>query len=153
MDNTAWGYFSVSDETKNYCYGTIYGGTQVKLTPTFEQVNEMLEKRGLPQIVIIDQNLTFESEDHVQTTVAAWTTNYVTFIPDLAVGNMMFGPIAEETNPPKQVVQAKRDRILVSKFSEVNPVTEWTKGETNAFPDYNRIDECVSMKITGTTWS
>ncbi len=153
MNATDFGYFSVSSETKNYTYGHIYGGTQILLTPTLEQANRMLTDRGLPTIIIIRQTITIETDAHVQTTANPWTNGYVTFIPDLAIGKMLYAPIAEETNPPKQVTQTKVDGILISKFSDVDPVQEKTKGETNAFPSWTRVDECWNLYVLATVWS
>jgi len=148
MNTTQWGQFAASAETQNYTIGSVYGGNRIKLTPTLAQANDMLASRGLPEIIIIDKTVTIETGEGVQSNVKPWTTNYVTFIPDLAVGNMNFGPIAEETNPPKQAVQVKQNNVLISKFSDVDPVTEWTKGETNAFPSWHRVDECFSLLTT-----
>lgn len=154
MDTTQWGQFAASAETQSYTLGKLYGGTAVKLTPTLAQANEMLASRNLPQIIVIDQNITLEDGDHTQTSVKPWTTNYVTFIPQLQVGETKFGPIAEETNPPKQATQVKRGNILISKFSEVNPVTEWTVGQANAFPSWPGIDQCYSLYVaSASAWA
>lgn len=154
MDLTQWGQFAASTETQNYAFGKVSAGTAIKLTPTLAEANIMLQSRGLPTIIIIDQNITIETGEHAQSTVKPWTTNYVTFIPDFNVGEMLFGPIAEETNPPKQAVQVKQGNILVSKFSDVDPVCEWTKGETNAFPSWYRVDECYSLYVnSASAWA
>jgi len=154
MNTTQFNQFAASTETKNYTYGHIYGGTQILLTPTLEQANSMLAARGLPTIIIIDQSITIETDSHVQTTANPWTTNYVTFIPDLNVGNILYAPIAEETNPPEQVVQSKVDGILISKYSDVDPIREFTKGETNAFPSWTRVDECFSLFVdSASAWA
>jgi hypothetical protein len=64
---------------------------------------------------------------------------------------MLYGPIAEETNPPKQVTQAKKGPILISKWSDVDPVAEYTKGELNAFPSWPIIDRVLSLDTESTT--
>jgi hypothetical protein len=66
---------------------------------------------------------------------------------------MLFAPIAEETNPPKQVTQTKVDGVLISKYSDVDPVMEFTKGESNAFPSWTRVDECFNLYTLATTWA
>jgi len=155
MNTTQFNQFAASTETKNFSYGIIYGGSGgILLTPTLEQINTMLVTRKLPTIIIIDQSITIENSSHVQTTANPWNTNYVTFIPDLNVGNMLFGPIAEETNPPKQVTQTKADGILISKYSGVDPICEFTKGETNAFPSWPRVSECFSLYVaSASAWA
>lgn len=49
---------------------------------------------------------------------------------------MQHGPIAEEDaeSVKKIAIQAKKGHVLVTKWSEVNPVREWTKGEAHCFP-------------------
>ena len=152
MNTTQFNQFAASTETKNFSYSVIYGGSGgILLTPTIEQVNTMLKSRGLPTIIIIDQSITIENSSHAHTTANPWNTNYVTFIPDLQVGNMLFAPIAEETNKPLQVTQTKSDGVLISKYSDVDPICEFTKGETNAFPSWTGVDECFSLYVDSTS--
>jgi len=153
MDSAAWGYFAASTETKNYVYGTLYGGSGILLTPNLADTNKMLTAQGLPTIIIIDQSITIETADHAQTTSNPWTSGYVTFIPDLKVGNMLYGPIAEETNKPIQVTQSKQNGVLISKFSTADPVAEFTKGESNAFPSWTEVDYCINMIVDATIWA
>jgi len=154
MDPTSFTYFKTSDETKDYCYGTLFGTAKVKLTPTLAQVNEMLYAQGLPQVIVVDTTIITETGAGAQTAANPWTTGYVTLIPDLAVGEMLFGPIAEETNPPKHFTQAKQEGILVSKWSTGDPVAELTKSETNAFPSWTRVDECFSLyTLSASAWA
>lgn len=153
MDLTAWGYFSTSTETKNYVYSKLYGGAGILLTATLAQANDMLAARGLPTIIIMNQSITVEDENFGSTTGNPWTTGYITFIPDLKVGNMLYAPIAEETNKPIQVAQSKQNGVLISKWSDVDPVVEFTKGETNAFPSWTTVDYCISMIVNATIWA
>jgi hypothetical protein len=72
-------------------------------------------------------------------------------LEDLKCGDMLYGPIAEETNPPKQVTQAKKGNILVSKWSDVDPVAEYTKGESNVFPSWPTVDRALILDTEHTT--
>lgn len=143
MDLTKWQQFRATTEVKDFVAPyMVYGGVRAKRAPTLEVANSTLKGEGLPVIVIIDTYVDIETDVHVITATNPWTTKYVTFIPEMKIGDMFYGPIAEETNPPKQVVQAKKGPILISKYSEVDPVTEFTKGELNAFPSWPTIDRC-----------
>ena len=153
MDETDWGYFAASTETKNYVYGTLFGGAGLLLTPNIADANRMLTAQALPTIIIVDQSITVEDENFSQTTGNPWTTGYVTFIPDLQLGTMKYGPIAEETNKPEQVVQTKQNGIIISKWSDTDPVAEFTKGETNAFPSWANVDYCFNMIVNATIWA
>jgi len=154
MDYTDWGYFQASTQVQNYCFGYLYGGTKVRLAPTLAIANTMLEGMGLPQIILVDQTLILENQDNTQSTVTPWVTGHVLFIPELAVGDMYFGPIATEMNPPKQATLAKQENILIQKYSETNPVCEWTVGEANAFPSWPSVNDCINLyTLHATTWA
>ena len=125
-------------------YGLIADSTKAP-QPTLESLNAALRAQQLPQVIVLNQRVTIETADHTQTSTDPWTTKYVTFIPGIKQGNFLTGPIAEETNPPKQVMQAKQGHILVSKWGTVDPVMEITKGECNAFPSWVARDSCYRL--------
>ena len=148
MHRTAWGYFRVSDETANFLVPySIAGIIGKRINPTINlaMVNKAMIDNQFPQIIIVDQSINTETEDHVRTAANPFTAETVVFLPELAIGNTLHGPIAEETNPPKQVEQAKSGHILVSKWRNVDPTCEYTKGEANAFPIWPLIDQCYVL--------
>jgi len=147
MNRSKWIAFRDSTQVQNYTSAAYVGGAWVKLAPTLAQVNDMLAGQGLPDIIVIYTTVSIENEAHTITSNDPWLNasgedRYVLFCPELPLGNMFVAPIAEETNPPKQVTQAKKGNILVSKWSTVDPTSELTKGETNAFPSWPTIDQC-----------
>jgi hypothetical protein len=129
--------------------------TSRKTAPSFEELNGMLEAYMLPQIVIVDSAVRFESNAHAMTNVAPWKTNYVTFVPSLKVGNILHGPIAEETSAAvrKQALTYKRDHVFISKWSQLEPFGEFTKAQANAFPRFNDVDGIFILKTDDTSWS
>jgi len=151
MNRSKWLAFRISDQIKDFVIPyAIYGGTRKQRAPTIEVANEALKSEGYPQIIIIDTRISYEDAEHTITSVDPWLDSdkadrYVTFLEDLKCGDMLYGPIAEETNPPKQVVQAKKGPILISKWSDVDPIAEYTKGELNAFPSWPTIDRVFSL--------
>ena len=151
MNRSKWLAFRISDQIKDFVIPyAIYGGTRKQRAPTLEVANEALKSEGYPQIMIIDTRISYEDAEHTITSVDPWLDSaaadrFVTFLEDLKCGDMLHGPIAEETNPPKQVVQAKKGPILISKWSDVDPVAEYTKGELNAFPSWPTIDRVLSL--------
>jgi hypothetical protein len=155
MNRTQFGQFRNSAETQNFVRPyTLAGVNKVMRAPSLSTANEALVDNDLPQIVIIDQAITVENEAHVQTTANPWTAGYVTFTADLKVGDTLFAPTAEELNPPKQVVQTKAGNILISKYSDVDPVAEYTKGEANAFPTMPTANLIIMMNaLHAATWS
>lgn len=151
MNRSKWLAFRISDQVKDFVIPfALYGGTKLKRSPTIEVANEALKSEGYPLIMVIDTRISYEDAGHTITSVDPWLDSagadrFVTFLEDLKCGDMLYGPIAEETNPPKQVVQAKKGPILISKWSDVDPVAEYTKGELNAFPSWPTIDRVFSL--------
>jgi len=149
MNYTNWLLFSAADEVKNQVWpymgqNTVISSSSVPL-PTLDAVNAYLRSQMLPEIILIDQSLYIEDSAHSQTAADPWVTKYVTFIPDKNIGENLYTPSAEELNKPPQVIQAKKGPILVSKWSDVDPTAEYTKGELNAFPSWPSIDSCYRL--------
>ncbi len=139
MNKTKWQAFKASTAVGKFAGNFAIVAASLQRAPSLDMVNEALTKEGLPQIAIIDTRVSFENKDHTITSVDPWldasgADRYVTFIPDKQVGKTYYGPIAEETNPPKQVTQTKSGIFLISKYSDVDPIAEYTKGQVNAFP-------------------
>lgn len=102
-----------------------------------EDINSLLAKQKLPQIIVVeDSNLIFEDDDHKRTELEAWKKGYIAFTIDKKFGRMQHGPIAEEDaeSVKKYAIQAKKGHVLVTKWSEVDPISEKTKGEAHCFP-------------------
>lgn len=102
-----------------------------------EDINALLSKQKLPQIIIVeDSDLIFEDDDHKRTELEAWKKGYIAFTIDKKFGRTQHGPIAEEDaeSVKKHAIQAKKGHVLVTKWSEVDPVCEKTKGEAHCFP-------------------
>jgi hypothetical protein len=124
-----------------------------KTAPTFDDLNNMLGAYLYPKIIIVDSQVKFESNAHALTSVAAWKTGYATFIPDVNVGNVLHGPIAEETaeSVSKKSIQVKRDHVLISKWSELEPFGEFTKAQANAFPRFNDVNGIFLLNTLNAT--
>ncbi|MCK4297067.1 MAG: hypothetical protein KAX28_10485, partial [Candidatus Marinimicrobia bacterium] len=153
-----WLEFRASDEVKDFVAPyALYGGVRKKRSPSLKVANEALAAENLPTLIVIDTRVAYEDVNHDVTNVDPWlnsTDRFVTFLEDLKCGDMLYGPIAEETNPPKQVLQAKKGPILISKWSDVDPVAEYTKGELNAFISWPTIDRVISLDTEhATTWN
>ena len=126
-----------------------------KSTPTLGDVNTMLESMLLPRIMVVNSAVRFESGDHALSSVKPWKTGYVSFIPTMKIGEMKHGPIAEENSEAvkKNALMVKKDHVLITKFSEIEPFAEFTKGQANAFPVFSDVDGVFILKTDGTSWS
>jgi len=129
---------------------SVLNATTAARKPTLTEVNSYMSAQGLPEIVLVDSYVDIENDDGTSSTVNCWTDKYVAFLPFMVVGNTLAGPIAAETNPPKQATQIKRDRVLVQKYSETDPVAELTVGMINAFPTWPTVDRCYRFDTEAT---
>jgi len=154
MNPATWQRFRATAEVKDFVAPyAVYGGTRIKRAPGIEVTNEALQADGKPTIKIIDTVIGIENVNGQVSYENPWTDHYITYIPYERVGRLLHGPIAEETNPPQNVIQAKKEFVLVSKYSETDPVAEITKGEANAFPVIDAVDGIYIQKTNATTWS
>jgi len=154
MDKTALGQLQANTQVKEE-FAVMRSTTFSSSKPTMEELNRELTTRLLPKIIVVDSMARFENTEHSLSNVACWKNGYVTFIPQLNVGNILHGPIAEETSPSvsKKALQVKRDHILLSKWSDLEPFGEFTKGQANAFPRFTDVDSIFLLKVDATTWA
>jgi len=159
MNESKFSVMVTMEEVKNFVMPyTTWGATKIAMVPSQDVLNQALKAMSLPQIVIIDTIVDYEDEDHTIHSVDPWLNasledKHVVFVENLQCGNTLRGPIAEETNPPPQVIQAKKGGILISTWSNVDPVTQFTKGEINAFPSCPAIDHIYNLDTEATTWA
>jgi hypothetical protein len=160
MNTSKFTAFAASDEVTDLVYSNLVtaGITKPSLAIGIDSVNAALISKALPQIIVVDSYVDIEDADHTQTGSDCWedangADRYVTFIPDAPVGSILHAPSPEETTKPKQVTQAKKSNVLISKWSTVDPTNEITKGEISAFPIIDRIAEMWSLDTEShTTW-
>lgn len=154
MDKTALGQLQANTQVKEE-FAVMRSTTFSSSQPTLDELNREMAARLLPKIIVVDSISKFESADHALTNVPSWKGGYVTFVPQLQVGNILHGPIAEETAPSvsKIATMVKRDHILISKWSELEPFGEFTKGQANAFPRFTDVDSLFILKVDATSYS
>jgi hypothetical protein len=119
-----------------------------------DTANAVLTAMGLPRIIVVDTSVGVEDAAGNVTYANPWDANHVLFVPSTNMGNMFSGPIAEEIEKPEGVVQSKRGNILVSVKKDFDPVAVVTKGESNSFPSWPTIDQCINLYVGDTaTWA
>jgi len=149
MNRSKFSAVRASSATIDFVNGQLLidsGVVQTAMKPSIASLNAALKGAGLPEIVIIDSLITLEDEAHDQTNVDVWEDSsnadrYVTFVPDLNVGNMYYCNTAEELVGKKSAIQSKTNNVLVSRWAEHDPAAEITQGLLNAFPGFARKDE------------
>ena len=151
MSRTSFSYMRKSEETINFCFGA--SGSAVTKYPNLSVINENLVADGLPLIDLIDVYLQFENSEHDITNLQAWNEGTICFLPFDEVGWVLNSKTAEEAFPPKQVLQEKKDIVLISKWSDVAPIREYCAGAVNAFPALKLSHQIFMMNSLATSWT
>lgn len=119
-----------------------------------EDINKLLSNMKLPQIIVVeDSDLIFEDDEHKRTELEAWKRGYIAFTIDKKFGRTQHGSIAEEDaeSVKKYAIQAKKGHVLVTKWSDVDPVCEKTKGEAHCFPVIDSPETVYYLNTNSTT--
>ena len=155
MDVTTFNYLVATDEAKETFAAFRGYSDKTKQLLMLQDVNLFLTGHMLPPIMVVDSSVRFEDEDHSLSTVAPWKTGYVAFVTDQKVGEVKHGPIAEENAEAvrKSAIMTKRDHVLITKWGQVEPFGEFTKGQANAFPTFYDVDSIYLLLTTATEWS
>lgn len=103
--------------------------------PSRSLMLEALEDEyGVP-FRIIDASFKVERTNGSKVTVRPWKEGNIVAIPSENVGRVVYGTLAEETNPVSGVsYQKSGSYILVAEFSKTDPLQEFTTGQALALP-------------------
>lgn len=84
---------------------------------------------------IVDAAFKIEKADGSKTSIRPWEEANIVAVPAEVVGRLVYGTLAEETNPVAGVDYVKSGtHILVSKYSKTDPLKEFTAGQALAIP-------------------
>lgn len=99
-------------------------------------------------IKVVDRKVKIEVDGKV-TNMSPWDDKYVILLPSDQVGALVYGTLAEETNPVKQVDYTKANEYtLVSKFSKNDPLEEFTSSQALALPVIENVDQIYQIDTT-----
>lgn len=95
----------------------------------------------------IDRSIIVE-KNGVRKSVKPFNANKLTFLVSDEVGALVWGTLAEMTNPVPGVAYATIDEFkLISRYSKNDPLREFTKGEAFVLPVLEDIDQIYSLDI------
>lgn len=78
-----------------------------------------------------------------------WNVNKIIFLTTEEVGALVWGTLAEKTNPVSGVVYSTVDEYkLISKYSKNDPLQEFTSGQALVLPVIENVDQIYSLDIT-----
>ena len=97
---------------------------------------------------IVNRTVKIEKDGKVKN-IKPWNTNKVIFLPTEDVGALVYGTLAEETNPVNGVNYSKANAYtLVSKYSKNDPLQEFTSSQALCLPVIENVDQIYQMDIT-----
>jgi hypothetical protein len=146
MTPTAWGLFRATTEVKDY-FGAFLGKSNNKVLPTLNAVDEFMTEHRLPVIEIVDKSIGIE-KDGVISTIRPFADANVALVPAGKLGTIHNALAMEEFMPVAKVSYGKFKNGLISKWQENEPWAEFTKGELNAFPGLDAIDQIHLISTT-----
>ena len=100
------------------------------------------------QFVKVNRSVIVEKNGK-RTTVKPWNDNRIIFVTDTVVGTLVYGRLAETTNPVENVLYQLIDNYkLIARFRETNPLRETTTGQAIVAPIIENIDQIYVLDIS-----
>lgn len=153
MDRNTFNNFKKTNQVKSRyaAYLDLQAGNTI--TPNLEKVNKFLLEDYDIEIEIINTSVNVE-KNGVRSTIKPWESGKVTFLTSMDVGDLAYGMTAEERRPvPGVSYQKADDWMLISKFSQNEPLAEFTSLQGYAVPVLNDVESIYQLNSALTTWS
>jgi hypothetical protein len=128
--------------------GQVYTDDTTLPTPTASVFNEAFadDNNGI-QFKVIDRSIITEKNGQKKT-IKPWNKDHLIFVCNEVVGSLVYGRLAEETNPVAGVTYSKVDEYkLISKFSKTDPLIEVTAGQAFVAPIIEDVDQIYMLKL------
>ena len=121
--------------------GKIYDDDDKLKTPSSKAFNEAFEDEFGYPIEVINRSVIFEKNGK-QHSEKPWNDARIVFICNEIVGSLVWGTLAEATNPVEGVKYATVDKYkLISKYSKNDPLQEFTSGQALVLPVIEDVDQ------------
>lgn len=127
--------------------------TDAKLlpVPSRETMLEALSDEYGATFRIVDSTFKIERPDGTRVSVRPWAEGSIVALPGEQVGRLVYGTLAEETNPVEGVnYQKSGTHILVSKYSKTDPLEEFTTAQALALPVIDGADGIYILHANAT---
>lgn len=122
--------------------GQVFTDSTNLAVPTANKFNEAFaDETGGVAIEVINRSVKFE-ENGRKVSKKPWNDNRVIFTCNEEVATLVYGRLAEQTNPVQNVTYNLIDGYkLISKYSLVNPLREITSGQAFVAPIIEDVDQ------------
>ena len=110
-----------------YADGRVITSSTKYPTPPRQRTLEALQDEFGAEFHIVNSHFRVQKHDGTFATVTPWAEGAVVGLPTTNVGRLVYGTLAEETNPVEGVsYQKSGTHILISKYSNTDPLEEFT---------------------------
>lgn len=120
--------------------------TQAKLLPPAnkEVMKEALKDEFNAEFHVIEGSFKVKNTSGKEVVVTPWEQGNIVATQSDKVGRLVYGTLAEETYPASGTVYEKANYILVSKYANRNPLSEYTIGQALCLPV---IDDATDIYV------
>ena len=117
--------------------------------PTPNKFDEAFaDETGGVEFVKVNRSIIIE-KDGKRTSVKPWNDDRIVFVANDVVGTLVYGRLAETTNPVENVLYQLVDNYkLIARFRETNPLRETTTGQAIVAPIIENIDQIYILDIS-----
>ena len=112
--------------------------------PSKSAMLEALKDEFGAEFHVVEGSFKVKNSEGKQETITPWETANIVATPSDKVGRLVYGTLAEETNPAGATTYEKAGYILVSKYAERNPLSEYTIGQAMCLPV---IDDAADIYV------
>ena len=127
--------------------GQTYDSATKLPTPTSTRFQEAFQDETGVTFRIIDRTVLLE-QDGKKKPVKPWNKNMVIGVCSETIGALVYGQVAEATNPVPNVTYQQVDYKLISRFSETNPLSETTAVQAYCLPVIEDVDSIYQIDVT-----
>lgn len=142
------------DYMRNSAQGRLFGAQgivalkpEMVVSPSVDAMLTALRGEFGAEFHIVNGSYMIESPDGSARAVKPWAEERVVAVPAERVGRLVYGTLAEETVPVAGVVYTKAgSHILVSKYSQNDPLEEFTTGQALCLPVIDGVGEIFTLQ-------
>lgn len=128
----------------------VYTDDSTLKVPSVKKFTEAFEDEFDIKLQVVDRSVIFE-KNGVQKSKKPWNADRMVFLCSDVVGSLVWGSLAETTNPVDGVKYATVDQYkLISKFSKTDPLQEFTNGQSLVLPVIEDVDQIYVLDCTET---
>ena len=121
--------------------GKVYTDETTLNVPSVKKFKEAFEDEFDITLKVVDRSILFE-KNGLQKSKKPWNADRLVFLCSDVVGSLVWGTLAESTNPVEGVKYATVDQYkLISKYSKTDPLQEFTNGQSLVLPVIEDVEQ------------